>query len=262
MPITPRSPRPFLITLLGVVLVAGVAGCATERLAGAAPNGINLSGEWKFNPNLSDDPDKLVDPSKPTRSPSSEGQHSGRGGRGGVGGSPPYGGGPNFLGTGSPGGTLPDISAADFAGGLPSTLTAMGLEGSAPILLADNTPANSPPAGRSKLSQLLQAPAYLSIQQKGTTIAIKANMPDGTATSDEVAAGTTTNVPSDDDTVERTAGWRGPVFVITTNSKKNGSREVDYAIDEDDGRLIVSILMKGGHLGKHDFKRVYDRIKT
>jgi hypothetical protein len=80
---------------LTCLVAAWITGCATERLDAVAPSGVNLTGEWKFNPNLSDDPDKLADPEKaPQRSP---GGHRGHGGgRGGGSGMPPMG---------SPGGT-------------------------------------------------------------------------------------------------------------------------------------------------------------
>ena len=74
---------------LACLAAAWIAGCATERLGAVAPTGVNLTGEWKFNPNLSDDPDKLADPDKPApqRSPGSHRGHGG--GRGGGGGMPP-----------------------------------------------------------------------------------------------------------------------------------------------------------------------------
>ena len=44
--------RPVSVTLTLVCTLA-LADCATERLAPAAPQGVNLTGEWNFNPNLS-----------------------------------------------------------------------------------------------------------------------------------------------------------------------------------------------------------------
>ncbi len=108
----------------------------------------------------------------------------------------------------------------------------------------------------------MRAPLTLSITQNQATVTIKTNMPDGTQTVDEYTAGTTTTVPyGKDDTAERTAGWRGPVFVVTTAVKKGGTREDDFAIDEDDGRLIMTTQTKGGRLGKVEIKRVYDRVR-
>src|ERR1700737_433264 len=132
MPTRERVMRPVSIAVyrlalygLACLVAAWIAGCATERLDAAAPSGVNLTGEWKFNPNLSDDPDKLADPDKaPQRSPGSHRGHGGgRGGGGGGGGMPPMA---------SPGGT----------GFLPVSLTASGIEQATPL-----PPVSTPPTG-------------------------------------------------------------------------------------------------------------------
>ena len=55
--------RPVSIAVYPLVclVAASICGCATERLGATPPTGVNLTGEWRFNPNLSDDPDKLTD---------------------------------------------------------------------------------------------------------------------------------------------------------------------------------------------------------
>jgi len=222
--------------LLSCLLVTAVmAGCATERLASSASGGVNLTGEWKLNPNLSDDPDKLgpdPDSTTPQRSP---GGHRGHGGgRGGGSGMPPMG---------SPGG-------------------GSGGYNYLPVALSDGaTPQPTPSRGMS-INRLLKAPMHMSITQKDGTVVIKTNMPDGTQTVDEYAAGgAAATIPfGPEQTAERTAGWRGSVFVVTTTVKKGPWREDDFALDED-GRLIVSTQTKGGRLGKLDIKRVYDRVR-
>src|ERR1700716_1289946 len=95
MPTRERVMRPVSIAFypLACLVAAWIAGSATERLDAAAPSGVNLTGEWKFNPNLSDDPDSRAAPDKaaPQRSPGSpRGHGAGRGGGGG--GMPPMGG--------------------------------------------------------------------------------------------------------------------------------------------------------------------------
>ena len=199
------------------VVATWVAGCATERLDAAAPGGVNLTGEWKFNPNLSDDPDKLPDPEKgPLSSPGGHRRHGG--GRGG-GGMPP---------SGMPMGDAPGDGGYNF---MPMALT-------------------------------VKAPALMSIIQKDATVVVKIETPDGARTADEYTAGTRTTVPyGKDGTAERIVGWRGPVFVVTNNVKKGGWREDDFALDED-GRLIVTTQTRGGHMGKLEIKRVYDRVRN
>jgi hypothetical protein len=255
--IQPVMSRRILACLL---MVAGIAGCATERLATTAPSGVNLTGEWQLNPNLSDDPDKLGPDPDSTPAQHSPGGHRGHGGgRGGGSGMPPMGspggpGGYNNWGAYNNSGTRNGSGAADgpdAAVYLPVALTSG---------TSDQQPTPTPSRGMS-INRLLKAPLRMSITQKDGTVVIKTNMPDGTQTVDEYTAGTTATIPfGPEQTAERTAGWRGPVFVVTTVAKKGPWREDDFALDED-GRLIVSTQTKGGRLGKLDIKRVYDRLR-
>ena len=258
--------RPVSITVypLACLVVASIAGCATERLGATPPTGVNLTGEWRFNPNLSDDPDKLADPdtTTPQRAPGSHRGHGG--GRGGGGGMPPIGSpdgtGSNFTSATTPGTDRSAPAAAD--GFLRVALTAPGIEQATPL-----PPTGTPAAGGAKMSRgmsinrLLKAPVHVSITQKESTLILKAEMPDGTQTTDQYTAGTSNNIPyGPDSTADRSVGWRGPVFVVTTTAKKGGWREDDFALD-DDGRLIMTTQTKGGRLGKVDITRVYDRVR-
>jgi len=113
--------------------------------------------------------------------------------------------------------------------------------------------------GLVSVARFPKAPQHLSITQKDGNVLIRTNMPDGTQTVDEYTAGTSATVPYwQDGTAERSAGWRGPVFVITTTTKKGGSREDDLALDES-GRLIVTTDMQMNHRSI-EIKRVYDRV--
>ncbi|HEV7443789.1 MAG TPA: hypothetical protein VGO18_14440 [Steroidobacteraceae bacterium] len=238
--------RPVSIAVypLACLVAAWIAGCATERLDAAAPSGVNLTGEWKFNPNLSDDPDKLADPDKaaPQRSPGSHRGHGGGRG-GGGGGMPPMGG---------PGGT----------GFLPVSLTAPGVEEAAPPPPVSTPPTGGTPRSRGvSINRLLKPPVHLSISQNEGTLTIKTDMPDGTHTADQYTAGTSNTIPyGPDATADRSVGWRGPVFVVTITAKKAGWREDDFALDED-GHLIMTTQTKGGRLGSLEIKRVYDRVR-
>ena len=327
----------FCKALLSAVVAFWVAGCATDRLDAAAPSGVNLTGEWRLNLNLSDDPDKLgPDPDKtPQRAPGTHRGHGG-GGRGGGGGMPPIGSpdgssnnefGPTARGPGptvggdglaassfSPAADDGDLRAAipgdgygltasgfqpagedrnlpaatsdsgptasEFgratgastptAGGfLRVALSAPGIEQSAPLPPVGTSPTTGSTTGAgsktsrgASINRLLRAPLTMSITQNQAIVTVKTNMPDGTQTADEYTAGTKTTIPyGNDQTADRTAGWRGPVFVVTTAIKKGGTREDDFGIDEDDGRLIMTTQTKGGRLGKVEIKRVYDRVR-
>jgi len=250
--------KTILLRVLGGALVASwVAGCATDRLDAAPPSGVNLSGDWALNVNLSDDPDKMG-PDPDSTAPKAPGRHRGHGGgRGGPGGGggmgmPPIGGGDpptgdNFRGYGQADGFVK-----------------VGLEQSSPVPPSSGSaaPAGKPSRGAS-INRYLRAPATLSITQDKGSLTIKTNMPDGTQTADVYTAGEKREIPfGQDSTAERTSGWRGPVFVVTTSAKKFGNREDDFAIDTDDGRLIMTTLTHGGKLGKVAITRVYDRVKT
>jgi len=271
--------------LLSAAVAFWVAGCATDRLDAAAPSGVNLTGEWRLNLNLSDDPDKLgPDPDKtPQRAPGTHRGHGG-GGRGGGGGMPPIGS-PDGPGNNQFGPTARDpgpavggdghgLAASGFEpagndGFLRVALSAPGIEQSAPLPPVGTSPTTGSTTGAgaknsrgASINRLLRAPLTMSITQNQATLTVKTNMPDGTQTADEYTAGTKTTIPyGNDQTAERTAGWRGPVFVVTTAVKKGGTREDDFAIEEDDGRLIMTTQTKGGRLGKVEITRVYDRVR-
>jgi hypothetical protein len=212
--------RPVSATL-ALLCACLLAACASERLSPSPPQGVNLTGEWNFDPNLSDDPSKLANPDNtPQRTPGSHrGRAGGRGGGGGGMGMPPMGG---------PGG-----------GGYNFLLVAQ--TGNAP--------------------RVVKAPAHLSITQEGGHLILKTNMTDGTQTVDDYIAGTSGKIPYvQNSTAKRTVGWRGPVFVITLDAGKIGWREDQFALDED-GRLIMTTTTKGGRMGNVEIKRVYDRAR-
>jgi len=252
MTITLRGFGPLLLALTALAASLGGAGCATDRLESLPPGGVNLTGEWKFNPNLSDDPDKLMQQDKtPAHDPGTSGRHGGRAGHGGGpggGGIPPYDSGATGNNWSSAG-KLVRVSSGDLEQATP--LPAVGT-------LPPAAPTNATPGS---LGRLLQAPDRLSIAQNGVRIAIRTNMPDGTVTADEYVSGTKHTVTLGEKTAEVEAGWRGLVYVVTTSYQHGGWREDDYGLDED-GRLIVTTLMKGGRMGKVEIKRVYDRIRS
>src|ERR1700734_595899 len=91
-----------------------VASCASEKLAQAPPAGVDLTGHWKLNEAVSDDPQRLVlaqnaAASQSTAPGGSGGSGGGRGSRGGRGGGR---GGAGAMGMGGPGGpAMPSASA-------------------------------------------------------------------------------------------------------------------------------------------------------
>jgi hypothetical protein len=280
MPPTKPLIRPVFTAFAGLITAAMIAGCASERLDRSAPTGVSLAGEWRFNPNLSDDADKLGEKDEaPAKSPGSHRGHGGGGGGGrGGGGMPPMGSGPggyNFTSSSSvpydfgPGGGASDDYKFQRVALLqpaalvqPAALAAPGIEQSTQLPPVTAPPANPAKSRGAAISRFLKVPLTMSITQKDSTVTIRSVMSDGVTTADEFPSGTQTNIPyGKDQTADRTVGWRGPVFVVTVEVKKGGgSREDDFAID-DDGRLIMTTFTKGGRLGKIEIKRVYDRVR-
>lgn len=83
-----------------IIVLACVAGCASEKLAMAPPSGVDFSGRWQLNDADSDDPQRVAlsqntaVQSGSTATGTSGGRGGGRGGRagpGGVGGGGPAG---------------------------------------------------------------------------------------------------------------------------------------------------------------------------
>jgi hypothetical protein len=213
--------RPVSATL-ALFCACLLAACASDRLNSSPPQGVNLAGEWNFNPNLSDDPNKPGTPDTSDQ-PKPSGSHRGRaGGRGGGGG----------------GGM-----------GIPPNASATG--GGYNFLLVAQTAA---------VPRVTKAPTHLSIEQEGSHLIFRTNMTDGSQTVDDYVAGFSGKIPYMDSTAKRSVGWSGPVFVITTDAGKIGWREDQFALDED-GRLIMTTTTKGGRMGNGDIKRVYDRAR-
>lgn len=242
----------LLRTVVGAIVASWLAGCATDRLDAVPPNGVNLTGDWALNVNLSDDPDKTgpdPDTALPNRTP---GSHRGHGGGRGGGAMPPIG-------------VEPDEGPTAFSGG-----HVQGGYGFVPVALGQSDPLPATDiASKGNLSRgasinrYLRAPLSMSITQAKGSLTVATHMPDGTTTSDVYTAGEKQSIPfGQDNTAERTAGWRGAVFVVTTTARKFGNREDDFAIDADDGRLIMTTLTHGGKLGKVAITRVYDRVKS
>ena len=272
----PHVPAAFACALALTATLAGLSACATDRLAAAPPRGIDLTGEWQVNANLSDDPQKM--PAEQRGGPGNMRHHRGRGG-GGSGGLPPFGL-PGGAGGRADGAGEPDTS--NFTGTVTGGFDNSTADAELPTAGAKTAwaiggpgggggsgsggyggPGGAGGGGRSRgnrLGHLLDTPDHLSIEQNGGKLTIQRKSAGGDLTTEVYTAGEKSDVPMGEATAERTVGWKGAIFVIDTKVKSGPSNEEDFALD-DDGRLIVSTLMSGGRLPKIDFKRVYDRVK-
>jgi hypothetical protein len=260
--------RPVTASLSTILFAVLIGGCATEHLGAAPPAGVDLSGEWRLNVDLSDDPEKVMEQQ-------SEGnqqyRHHGHD-RGGQGtGLPPFG-----IPGGHSSGSWPD-TGDDLVGGSSdsasnqdwglgrSDISSMRLGDSPSPSGSSGSSSNTPSSAHGRRSAggrwMLQAPDRLSIAQSGTRLTIKAAMSDGATDTEDYTAGAKSTVPFGRDTAERSVGWRGQAFVVSTKAQKGPSREEEYALDLD-GRLIVTTQLKGGRSGKMEIKRVYDRVRA
>jgi len=234
-------------SLVAMVTGSCLVGCATDRLGSAPPAGVDLSGEWQLDTNLSDDPQRMpADGEQPARSR----HRGGRGGRGGPGG----GGGPGGAG----GGRFPPLS---LSGGAGLVRTLWQSSTSQQDGAASQGPAAAQRPRNNLLGSLLEAPVRMSIEQQSGRVVIRGRFAGGRMTSDELAPGGKAQVPFGRGSAERSAGWRDNIFVIAIRIKGGPTREEDYALD-DEGHLILSTFISGSGARKSQIKRVYDRISV
>ena len=256
--------RLFLVTAASAALAALLTSCASEsRLVASAPQGVDLSGQWRLNENLSDDPGRLEEPKElPPKTPSPSRNPAGRGKPGTT--MPGMPGGPGTLDPGGGGENL--TSTGTGAGGL-----AHGSSGLVPVIYTQDTtlpsgasdggpapPAAKPPARDGTVARMLSAPALLTISQSGGKLVVK-SVSDGS--SDEYTAGEQRTIPFGQTEADRSAGWRDAAFVVITKAHKGPSKEDDFALDSE-GHLIFATLVTHVKKGPIDFKRVYDRVRT
>jgi len=250
----PRKAAPLFVSA-ACALAAWLAGCAaTDRLVAAAPQGVDLSGEWRLNVNLSDDPLRLEEPKEPGLKAPERNRPPGGFGKPGTT-MPGVPTGPGGLDPGSGGENLTD--RAHPSSSLLPVLYAQStdLPGSA----NDSDPRPSPPkSGRvGTASRMLAAPERLSISQAGAKVVVK-SVTDGTT--EEYTAGEQRTIPFGQTEADRSAGWRDAAFVVITKAKKGPSKEDDFALDSE-GHLIFATLVTHVKKGPIDFKRVYDRVR-
>ena len=260
MPSMPHCPRSrnaplLLIAAASAFVAAMLASCASDRLITATPQGVDLSGEWRLNENLSDDASRVFDETKdlPMKAPA-PGRNPGGFGRPGTG-RPGAGGG---IDPGGPGGGGENLTRAGSTSGFVPVLYAQ--DATLPSSTSDSGPAS--PAGkgaaRGPVAQMLAAPALLTISQSGSKVIVKSTT-DGT--SDEYTAGEQRTISFGQTEADRSSGWRENYFVVITKAHKGPSKEDDFALDGE-GHLIFATLVTHVKKGPIDFKRVYDRVRA
>lgn len=205
--------------LLCCLAAAAASGCATDKLALAPPAGVDLSGSWVFDTNLSDDPSQLE-----TLEPPAQAAHD------------------------AESNTTPTAFGKPGQNGPNNPLSA----GSTSTLFGDSAPTDTVVQTVDD-SALVEAPETMTIQQQGPLVRILTVSASGKKGTKSYTAGTIQSIPWPGGGAQCHSGWRGPAFVVTTRPKKGRERENDYALD-DEGHLIMTIQAR-----KLDVKLVYDR---
>ena len=260
-----RKAKPLFITAACAFVATVLTGCAAGPLMTSTPQGVDLSGEWRLNENLSDDPQHIGEEPKelpektpaPSRSPGGFGRPGTNmpgmpGGSGSIDPGDPNGGGENLTRAGTSAASLvPVLYQSEQGSALPSSAS-------------DNAPgkpatkAARQQARDSFVSQMLDAPQLLTISQSGSKLIVKSK---SDATSEEYTAGEQRTIPFGQTQADRSSGWRESAFVVITKAKTGPSKEDDFALDSE-GRLIFATLVTHVKKGPIDFKRVYDRVRT
>jgi hypothetical protein len=248
----------LLASAASVLLVAMLTSCASSdgRLVSATPSGVDLTGEWRLNENLSDDAQHIDEPKDKDLPPQAPAPSRNPGGFGRPGGSMP--GVPNGPGGIDPGGGPGEnISrAAPPSSGLMPV--SFGQDNSLPASSSDSGLPAKPSAGHeSAVGHMLDAPQHLTITQSGGKLIVKSDSGD----TQEFTAGEQRTIPFGKTEADRSSGWRESAFVVITKAKKGPSKEDDFALDEE-GHLIFATLVTHVKKGPIDFKRVYDRVRT
>ncbi|HEY6927818.1 MAG TPA: hypothetical protein VI653_30360 [Steroidobacteraceae bacterium] len=234
----------------GATLIAGCASTGSSgRLVATTPQGVDLSGEWRLNVNLSDDPGRINEPKEsmppaaaPERNPGGFGK-------------------PGITMPGGPGGIDPSGDLTKTAASASGLVPVLFQSGDLPASSSDSDPSKPPvksTGGEGSVSHMLNAPELLQISQSGTKLIVK-SMADGSA--DEYTAGEQRTIPFGQTEADRSAGWRDSAFVVITKAHKGPSKEDDFALDSE-GHLIYATLVTHVKKGPIDFKRVYDRVRS
>ncbi|MEP7242442.1 MAG: hypothetical protein ABI885_02020 [Gammaproteobacteria bacterium] len=223
--------------LLALVTMTGL-GVARADFKTTAPKELNLSALWKLNPDLSDDPQKVVakkrdegmDPGPPP---------TGRGSRGGN----------NGIDVG-------DI----FGGGTISGTLGGGRRGGTRGGAGDRPDDDPEPTGsmRVPLDSFLATREQFEIEQRPDALTIRTYDETNTCKPGESAKVRLSN----GDAVDQRCGWQGDTFVTELKAADGVTRVNRYELRKGGKQLVMISEIKGGRgqLRGLQIRRVYDRL--
>lgn len=227
-------------TLLAALGVAGM-DVALADLKSIPPKNVDLTGLWKLNPELSDDPQKAVETKRSDSAGSGTMRRRGSGGPGGI-----------VIGNGKVGGT---ISMPDWPGTGGGGASTKGGTSDRP----DDDP--EPSTMKMPLDSFLATREEFEIQQ--TPQEVKINTLEDSQTC-KAAVPSKAPVPGGDMATQR-CGWDGSAWVVELQIPGDELKRITrYQLRKKGTQLAMVTAIKGGKtpLSGLEIERVYDRIVT
>jgi hypothetical protein len=227
--------------VLTAVAVAAASAALAGDLKAAAPKNVNLTAIWKINPELSDDPQKVL---AKKREESAGGGPMGGGGGGGT------SGGSTRVGKA-------DVDMGGIFGGVISGTMGTGRRGGGGSSDRPETDPAPSESMRVPLDSFLATREQFEIQQLPDALTI--------STYDETTTckpGVADKVPvQSGEMVDRHCGWDGGTFVVELVDADGVKRVNRYDLRKGDRQLVLTSQIKGGkgQLRGLQLKRVYDR---
>lgn len=232
---------PFRVRSIPVCAAALIAttvltGCTMSRLSSQPPPGVQLAGDWKLDPDRSDDLGKAVAQLRAQAALARKhmgGQQQGFGGYGGRG----------SMG-GAPGGQQGGDSGA---GGDDS-----GPEGGGPAFSLGPGPRSSPV---NELMSNVPQGDYLRIGVSANSFTVAAGN-----SSNEYTPGLESDVSAEQGDAQQFSGWKGSDYVVDTKPQFGPEIIQTYSLAKD-GSLTLTVRLTGGRIN-FTFARVYRRTSS
>jgi hypothetical protein len=218
-----RSARPALAMIVWVWTAVLAVGCAGRSLDELPSKNVDLTGDWKLNASLSDDVPKLLQSHFKTMSERMDRM-------------------PSEMGPiRRPSEGMTRRTGDDVV-----------------------TDAEPDPGGIRKLRKqreerftaMVEAPQRMEISLNGTRFIVKHD-----ETRDEFRAGERSVVSFGRGVADRTAGWSGRQFIVSTRGLDGGSKEERYSLDPE-GRLLLVTKVTGDRMPTLEIKRIYERSRS
>jgi hypothetical protein len=228
MHIAATSRARFLRHLGASVFIVPLLLSSCSALGTKAPRVANLSGDWKLDQALSEDPRGVLRQQRQSRHGGGGGMH--RHGGGGLG-MPGAGGTPG-------GGMSRNGGYGGNGGGGPSGGGGRSFAGA-----------------NSVIADFVAQPAAIEIKQESKDLALEA---DGVSTHFVYGEKVVASVQGG--TAERISGWKGNAFVVKYNVSDGPVATRSYETGDAGRQLIVTTHVDGERAPKFEFRTVYDRV--